>query len=191
MRIPALIFASLGALAAVPAAAQQIDTSSQRLELLGDAPAACVLNTPTATNAVNSTFGLNGYASGRVGIVQFVNPQTAQSNASSIELNFPVICNSPHRVVMRSANGGMLRVGAGAINQRGSNGFTEFTPYSLTLNWAGQTLNRASDAGSGAIDAAQAGTGDLSLRISTPAGSGPFVAGTYNDTIVIELQAAN
>ena len=191
MRIPALILASLGALAALPAAAQQVDTASQRLELLGDAPAACVLNAPTATNAINSTFGLNGYASGRVGIVQFVDPQTAQSNASSIELSFPVICNSPHRIVMRSANGGMQRAGSTSVAIRGTNGFSEFLPYQLQLDWAGQALNRSSDAGTGAIDSAQAGTGDLSLRISTPAGSGPFVAGTYNDTIVIELQAVN
>ncbi len=188
MRIPALILGSLGALAAAPAVAQQIDTTSQRLELLGDAPAACIFNAPTATGAVNSTFGLDGFGSGRVGIVQFVDPQTAQSNASSIELRFPVICNSPHRVVMRSANGGMRRVGASGGASRG---FIEFTPYQLQLDWAGQQLNRASDAGTGAIDSAQAGTGDLNLRISTPAGSGPFVAGTYNDTIVIELQAVN
>ncbi|HVR89807.1 MAG TPA: hypothetical protein VHG29_01780 [Novosphingobium sp.] len=191
MRIPVFLLAALGIFAALPAAAQQLDTSGQRLELLGDAPAACVLNAPTASNAINSTFGLNGFASGRVGIVEFVNPQTAQSNASSIELSFPVICNSPHRMVMRSANGGMLRAGASSITNRGARGFSEFLPYELQLGWAGQALTRGSDAGSGAIDSAQAGTGDMNLRISTPAGSGPFVAGTYNDTIVIELHAAN
>lgn len=191
MRTPAFFFAALGAFAALPAAAQQLDTSGQRLELLGDAPAGCVINPPSASNAVNSTFGVNGYASGRVQIVEFVNPQSAQSNASSIELNFPVICNAPHRVLMRSANGGMLRAGANSTTNRGARGFSEFLPYQLQLGWAGQALTRASDAGAGTIESAQAGTGDMNLRISTPAGSGPFVAGIYNDNIVIELHAAN
>lgn len=191
MRSLILIAAALGTLAAAPASAQVLDTSGQRLELLGLAPTACVLNAPTASTATNATFGVNGFASGRVGITQFVNPQTATSNAASINLNFAVVCNAPHRIVMRSSNGGMLRVGADTINNRGSRGFSEFTPYALTLNWQGQTLNRASDAGTGTIDSAQPGSGELNLRIATPAGSGPFVAGTYTDTIVIELQAAN
>ena len=191
MRTSAIVLATLGALAALPAAAQQVETSSQRLELLGTAPAACVINAPTASNAVNSTFGLSGYASGRIGIVEFVNPQSAQSNASSINLNFPITCNSPHRVVMRSSNGGLQRLGSGTTSNSGAGAFSEFLAYQLQLDWAGQTVRNASNAGAGTIDSAQAGTGDVSLRIATPAGSGPFVAGTYNDTIVIELQAAN
>lgn len=189
MRIPAVLIVSGAALFAFPAAAQQFDTASQRLEIVGDAPTACVLNAPTAANAVNSTFGVTGLASGRVNIAQFVDPGTATSNASSIDLNFPVICNAPHRVIMRSSNGGMLR--AGAVAGGASRGFIEFTPYNLSLNWAGQSLNRSSDAGTGTIDSSEAGSGDLNLRIATPAGSGPFVAGTYTDIIVIELQPAN
>ena len=41
------------ALIAVPAQAQVIDTASNRLELLGDAPAACVFAAPTAGNGSN------------------------------------------------------------------------------------------------------------------------------------------
>jgi hypothetical protein len=52
-------------------------------------------------------------------------------------------------------------------------------------------LDRGSDTGEVTLDAGQAAKGDVRLRIVTPAGSGPLVAGQYNDSIVIEFQAAN
>jgi hypothetical protein len=122
---------------AVPAQAQQIDTASNRLELLGDAPAACVFATPTAGNGSNASFTSTGATSARVNITQLVDTTNANSLPSSIELNLPVICNSAHRVIVRSTNGGLTRLGG---NQRGSGPFAEFLAYSFGIGWAGQQV---------------------------------------------------
>ena len=172
-----------------PATAQVTDTASQRLELLGNAPAACVISTASAANGSNASFTATGASSARVNITQLVDSQNATSLASSIELSVPVICNASHRVVVRSTNGGLARAGG---NQRGTGGaFSEFLTYRFGLGWAGQVLDRGSDTGEVTLDAGQAAKGDVRLRIVTPAGSGPLVAGQYNDSIVIEFQAAN
>lgn len=175
-------------LIAVPAQAQVIDTASNRLELLGDAPAACVIATATAGNGSNASFTSTGATSARINITQLVDGTNASSLASSIELNVPVICNSAHRVVVRSTNGGLARLGG---NQRGSGPFAEFLAYSFGIGWAGQQVDRGSDSGEVVLDATQPAKGEVRLRVATPAGSGPLVAGQYNDTIVIEFQAAN
>ncbi len=176
------------ALIAVPAEAQVIDTASNRLELLGDAPAACVFAAPTAGSGSNATLAVTGSTSARINITQLVDGTNANSLPSSIELNLPVICNAAHRVVVRSTNGGLSRVGG---NQRGSGPFAEFLAYSFGIGWAGQQLDRGSDTGDAVLDATQPAKGEVRLRIATPAGSGPLVAGQYNDAIVIEFQAAN
>jgi hypothetical protein len=176
------------ALVAFPAQAQQVDTASNRLELLGDAPAACVLNTPSAGNGSNASFTSTSATSARINITQLVDSTNANSLPSSIELNLPVVCNSAHRVIVRSTNGGLSRLGG---NQRGSGPFSEFLAYSFGIGWAGQQIDRGSDTGQVVLDATQPAKGEVRLRIATPAGSGPLVAGQYNDAIVIEFQAAN
>ncbi len=185
MRTALLLAATL---IAVPAQAQVIDTASNRLELLGDAPAACVFAAPTAGTASNASLAVTGNTSARINITQLVDGTNATSLPSSIELNLPVICNSAHRVIVRSTNGGLARIGA---NSRGSGPFAEFLTYSFGIGWAGQQLDRGSDTGDVVLDATQPAKGEVRLRVVTPAGSGPLVAGQYNDAIVIEFQAAN
>lgn len=177
----------LAALAA-PAQAQVTDTTSQRLELIGNAPAACVFSTPTASNGSNASFTATSANSARINITQLVDNQNATSLASSIELSLPMVCNASHRVVVRSTNGGLARLGG---NSRGSGGFVEFLAYRFGIGWAGQNLDRSSDTGEVIVDAGEPAKGEVRLRITTPAGSGPLVAGQYNDSIVIEVQAAN
>lgn len=178
------------ALAALPALAQDHPTATTDLQLIGTAPAACLLGTPRADNPVNMTFAVNGTSSGRIGIVQLVSPSTAQTLPASIQLSLPVTCNSSHRVQVHSTNSGLLRVGAASPNAR-MNGFGQFSPYSYQIQWTGRTVDRSSTAGDLNLVTQSPGKGDLMLRLSTPAGEGPLVAGEYNDVIVIEVLALN
>ena len=184
-------FAAVVMLAASsPLLAQQVDTSGQRLDLAGDAPPACVIGSPRVANAVNASFATDSQTTGTIGIGQFVDQQTGQTLASSIDLSFPVICNASHSVTLRSDNGGMLRAGATTGGTTSVQGFSDFVTYQLQLDWQGQQIDLASNLGGGEIDAGQPGKGDLSLHVATPEGNGPLVAGQYDDAIVIEFSTS-
>lgn len=178
---------------ATPAAAQSVNPGNQMLELAGEAQPACVLNTPIATGSNNTSFTVSGSNSAQVTITQLVDNLSAQSLPSSIELNLPVICNASHRVIVRSANGGLLRAGAAPSAARtAQNGeFAEFLVYDVALDWSGQRLERSSRTGNAVLASSRPAAGDLRMRIATPAGTGPLIAGQYNDSIVLEFQVAN
>ena len=170
------------------ASAQLVDPIPGRLEIVGLAPSACIIRTPTAGSGVNATFETTGPASGQIRITEFVDPANAQPRGASMDLAVPVICNGPHRVVLRSGNGGLRRSGAPVTAGQ----FREFLPYQVSSVWGDQSLGFASDqAGPLAIDASTARAGQLSLSINVAQGGQPLVAGTYEDAIVLELQAAN
>lgn len=175
---------------AAPAQAQVVDASGKSLRLQGTAPMACVLGQAVASTASNASFSSNGNTAGQISITQLVNPQDATSLASSLDLSVPVRCNASHRLVVRSANGGLQRSFAGDAGQRGSQPFKEFLTYRYSLGWAGRDIGRSSDMGDLAFDVATPAQGALQLRVSTQAGGGPLVAGQYGDTLVIEFQPA-
>lgn len=188
-----LLFPCLAALAfplAAPAQAQVIDASGQALRLQASAAMACVLGQASAVAANNASFNSGGSANGQISITALVNPQDATSLASSLDLAVPVRCNASHRLVVRSANGGLQRRSAGDGGQRGAEPFSEFLAYSYTLGWAGHDIGRSSDMGELSLDVATPAQGELQLRVSTQAGGGPLVAGQYGDTLVIEFQPA-
>lgn len=180
--------AALGAATAAPA--QVVDTAGQPLRLEGTAPTACVLGEAVASAASNASFSAASTGGGQIAITQLVNAQDATALASSLDLALPVRCNASHRVVVRSANGGLLRSGAADGGQRGSAPFADFLAYRYRLDWAGRDIDRSSDMGLLALDVASPAQGEMQLRVSTNAGGSPLVAGQYGDTLVIEFQPA-
>ena len=180
----------VAALVAAPASAQEVQASSQQLRLAGTAPAACVLRAPVVDAASNASFAVTGASSAQIAITQLVDTQTAISLASTIELSLPVTCNASNTVTVRTTNGGLRRVGS-AARAATPGGFSEFLGYRLGLDWAGQSLDQPSTAGGATIVSPQPGRGNMVLRVATAAGSGPLVAGRYDDAIVIEIHAAN
>lgn len=171
------------------AQAQELDRAAQQLVMSGTAPVACVINAPRAANQSNASFTETGSSSGQINITQFVDPQSAQPRASSIELNVPVLCNTSHRVRISSLNGGLLRGGAKGRGQGGT--FAEFVRYTIGLDWLGQTTQFDTGTNSTSIRANQPGRGNAVLRVATPAGGAPLVAGQYRDTIVVEVEPSN
>jgi hypothetical protein len=177
---------------AVPAAAQEVDRGEQRLEIIGTAPSACILRAPVGAAGVNATFEAQTANSGAIRILALVNPTTAQPQAASIALQFPVICNSAHRLIARSGNGGLLRERGNARNRQSNTGFAEFLAYQVGMSWNGSTVTQASDAaGALQLNSANGAAGEVALTVTVPAGGGPLIAGRYADVLVIEFQAAN
>lgn len=177
-------------ISAAPAVAQVTDTDQQRLEIFGTSPPACVLQAPTAANGVNATFQSGGPANGEIRIVQMVNPQTGEPVASSINILLPVICNSSHRMAIRSLNGGLLRFGGNSRNRQDRNGFADFVDYRLAIDWAGQSKSALSSTEL-LVNSAQGRAGEAVLSFELQVGGGALVAGRYSDTVVVEFQAAN
>lgn len=178
-------------LAAAPALAQTTTIGQGRLDLVGVAPSTCLVQTPQAAVGANTTFAAGGAQQGQVTITQLADPQTAVAKEATISVALPVICNSAHHVTVTSLNRGLLRQG-GIASQTSVNGFREFIPYSVTASWAGQTATGQSLSGAPVNITTQDGAaGQVSLTIDVPGGGDPLVAGTYSDSLTIELQVAS
>lgn len=182
-----LLAASLGAGAAQ---AQQLDRASQKLELFGDAPVACVANEARVTSSANATFQSNGPSGGVVVFPALVDQATATARASSIGLALPVVCNASHRVTLRSANGGLRREGANPGSNAGG-GFAEFQTYGVSVQWQGLSASVGGINTSADLAQAQPAKGDMLIDIAVPQGTQPLVAGTYTDSVVVEIRPAN
>jgi len=182
------LLVSVALLAPATLAAQTgADPSQGRLEILGTANPACVIRGPSSAVGTNMRFEPGGASAGQIGITEFVDGN-AVSRGGSIAVTLPVICNSAHRVIVRSANAGLRRLGPAV--QAGQ--FATSFPYRVTTEWGAQRGQLATDQGGTLIiDTGEARAGQLSLSINLAAGGRPLVAGTYSDQIVVELQAAN
>lgn len=168
-------------------AAQTPQTGQGRLEIVGEAPSACVLRGPATATATNASYLSTGPSGGQLRITEMVSPAQSLSRGASAELALSVVCNSPHQLVLRSENGGMLRSGArpGAT----SGPFAEFLPYSVRASWLGRDASAASD-GSGPLvmQSNQGGAGQLSLGLILPEGV-RLAAGDYRDAVILEFRA--
>jgi len=178
-------------LAPAVAAAQTANVGRARLDLVGQAPSACVISAPTAASGSNATFAEAGAQRGEIDITELADPRTAVPKPAAINLALPVICNAAHQVVISTANGGLSRVGVAAGSPE-VNGFRQFVPYQLSASWAGQSANAASRVGPTiTIKSSDGAAGQLSLVVQVPGGGDPLVAGAYGDQVVIQLQVAS
>lgn len=180
------LIAAVALMAPAALAAQVVEPSQGRLEIVGTSRPACVIGAASSAAENNMTFTPLSNVSGQVGITNFVDTN-AVSRGGSIDVILPVICNSAHRIVVRSGSGGLRRVGAPVR----PGPFAEFLPYQVNTAWGAQQAGFTSDQGTLIINAAEARAGRVSLSIVVPRGGRPLVAGLYSDNIVVELQAAN
>lgn len=189
MRAPVL-FAFAVLMGASSAQAQRLDQGSQQLELFGNAPVACVANSARANNQVNATFQSNGPSSGVVIFPILVDQSTATARASSIALQLAVICNSSHHVTLRSTNGGLRREGSNP-GRNATGGFGEFVTYGVSFEWQGKTSSIGSGLTSATLAQDTPAKGDMQITLAVPPGRQPLVAGTYTDSVVVEIRPAN
>ena len=187
-----LLGAGLAVFAAPAAMAQELASSSQPLEIVGRAEPACVANAPAAVSGTNASFDPSGANGGEIRIGQMVDLNSAEPVPASITLAIPVVCNSSHRVLLRSENGGLLRDAGNPQLRQSANGFGDFVPYQVAFEWAGQQRNSSSEeAGAMTFSVARGAAGDATFRFALPGGGGALVAGRYSDSIVIEFVPAS
>ena len=164
------------------------DVAGGRLDIAGIAPQGCVLSPPAET-AISNAALTAGPTAGQVRLTQFVDPQTAVPVAANIGLDFSVICNAAHHLTVRTLQGGLVLTtpapppGPGLRNS---------VPYQVSVAWAGQQATGSSYTTMPVdIATANGASGILSITIAVPGGGDPLVAGTYSDSLVVELLPAN
>jgi len=185
---PFIVGAALGA--AAPARAQTASTgdrASNTLDLFGVAPSACVLSPPSSAAGTNASFTAQG-AQGVVRFTQFIDPQTAQPRDAVISLGFPVVCNSAHRLVVRTDGAGLARTAGPAP----AAGFRDSLGFQLSADWAGLTATGPSTSLNPiSLQTANGAAGLMNLTVNITGGGAPMVAGDYAGTLVVEIEASN
>ncbi|MBB4839236.1 hypothetical protein HNP52_002305 [Sphingomonas kyeonggiensis] len=180
------------ALAMLPAAAlaqNQPQPVTGHLDIIGEAPAACLMKSPAGTSGTNASFDPVSSGTGRIRIDQLASLNDATPLAAAIRVELPVICNAPHRIVLRSGNGGLRRDGAAVASVAP---FRQLLPYRLGVRWGADQAERGTDDGTPiTIDASSARSGDLAVLFTLASGGAPLVAGNYTDEIVLEIQVAD
>ncbi|HWE48085.1 MAG TPA: hypothetical protein VG407_18860 [Caulobacteraceae bacterium] len=193
MKTPAtltgLFVATAISLASTAAFAQQSPNTpvQSRLDLFGVAPAACVLNGPSSSNSVNATVNDAGSRTTQVTITNLVDTNSLAAQAATVNLAFPLICNGPHKLTLTTTNGGLTLEG-GAPS---APGFTDHVDYVMQAAWAGQTSQVSTgSARSLQISAGDGAAGVVSLSIQIPGGGNRLIAGSYSDTLTLDVQPA-
>lgn len=159
--------------------------ASGRLDVVGDAPNACVLKAPLVGDAVNATLVSSDTRTTRIQLTQFVDPVSAVPLAASINLSFPLVCNGAHEVTLTATNGALLLEGP----QTSAPGFRTRLAYVVQADWAG--LHASNDSSTPiALDSQNGAAGLISVILTIPAGGDPMIAGAYSDAITIELKPA-
>lgn len=176
-------------LAPASLAAQTPQTGQGRLEIVGEAPGACVMRGPATATATNASYTATGPSGGQLRITEMVSSPQSMSRGATAELALTVVCNSPHQLVLRSENGGMLRNGARAGATSGP--FAEFLPYQFRANWLGRDASSTSNGpGPLVMQSNQGGAGQLSLGVVVPEGV-RLAGGDYRDSVILEFRAAD
>ena len=174
---------------ATPLHAQGVETGTDTIRVYAAAAPACVVGEVRASGEANATF-VPDSAGGTVRISQLVDPQTAEPTATAIALAIPAVCNSAHRLIVESAEGGLQRAG-GQPGMRGSaTSFGDFLPYDVAIDWASRSVTRTSDQPI-AANTQDAASGDLNIGIAIPAGGTVLTAGSYSDTILVRFEPAS
>jgi Spore Coat Protein U domain len=166
------------------------DSSNAQFSVTGTAPKVCALTSPVATSLANNA----AFASNTLTITQFINPNTAHVNASSLSLQFPnSLCNYNAKFSLQSQNGGLTSATASAISG-GSRAFLQNVPYTVFANWGSLNLLLDTSLSNGSAMTASYNTngaisGNLTLTIATAISTLPVPQGTYQDTLTLKIGA--
>ena len=159
-------------------------SGGNQLVITGQAPQACVIAGSVQSSETNAVVNA-GPTAAQVVVGQLVDANSVPM-AATANLQLPVICNTANVLSISTANGALTLQGTAPP----ATGFRSQLPYTVSANWAGQ----AQIVNSGEplqIASANAATGTVSIDIAIPAGGEPLLAGTYSDSIVVQLQPSN
>jgi hypothetical protein len=178
---------SVGTLAQSLPGASADGVSGSKLEIAGTAPEACIIATPTQETINNATLVANT-ATAQVTVTQLVDPNTAIPQAAVVNMAFPVVCNTAHSLTITARSGGLVLQ---ASAPPPGPGFRNHLDYQVSADWAGQQTSQLSSGAPVQITSNNAASGQLFVTISIPAGGVPLEAGTYSDSLIVNLQPAS
>ncbi|MBV9541047.1 MAG: hypothetical protein JO167_07245 [Alphaproteobacteria bacterium] len=199
----------LGAAAAAlmcAAPAMAADTATNNIGISGTSPNTCTLNSGAQTAATNAAF-TPGSGSSTLAITALASAADASLQATSATLTFVGMCNYKHNVGLKSANSGLQNANTSNDPVAGSGSFIKKVGYTASYTWAGhsssgsENLTFTNNVGTGASAAASTTTGatfavaganqgNLVLQLDVAASATPVVAGTYSDTLTVQIGAA-
>lgn len=161
--------------------------------VVGQVSALCVLGDPEVLAGGGAN--ISAIVGGTVNIASLVD-EDLTTRATRFEVELPALCNRPHRLTIRSDNGGLWHAAPG----RAGPDFGDGVPYRIDIKWAG--LDRQFFVPAQSVAETNSNTpvsrpsgGTLGLSFSIDAGASnaganvPLVAGTYRDTIRISMSA--
>lgn len=187
MRSLIMVSAGVAAVMVANAAAAQVATSgTNQMAFKGTVQPGCITSIPASTSSQNATVTELVAGSANIVVTRLVGDDGVPLGAQ-IVLSLPAACNQAHTLNVSSLNGGLMNANGSTA---GSAAFRALLPYTVQVNWAGQTQTLTSGAGAVAQPISDAATGPLSVTIQIPAGGSPMVAGSYSDQLVLELGVA-
>jgi hypothetical protein len=167
------------------------DSGSTQFTITGTAPNICALPAPAATGTANNAT----FASNTVTLTQFLNPNTALVNPSSLAVQFPnTLCNYNATVSLSSKSGGMVASNTSTI-AGGSGTFLQNVPYTVTANWGSFSLLLDTSTSNGSTlsvskQTGGANAGNLTLTFATQVSALPVAQGSYQDTVTVKIGAS-
>lgn len=173
------------------AAAAQTAMTPSTIPVVGEVRDLCLLGEPQVQAGGAENLGAT---SGETITLESLVDDQLQTRATRFDIEMPAMCNTPHRVVVRSDSGGLWNAGAAVAG----NEFGVAVPYTLVLDWSDQNREMNAAAVSSApidlIFPVDRAAGDvLKLEFNIDAGASnagtniPLAAGVYRDTIRISL----
>ena len=186
-----VLIASAGTAAAMLAGAAQAQTqvappATNQITFKGAVQPGCITSVPASNSSQNATVTQQVAGSANVVVTRLVGDDGVPLGAQ-IVLSLPAACNQAHTLNLSSLNGGLMNANGPAA---GSAAFRALLPYTVQVNWAGQTQVLTSSEGAVTQPVSDAATGPVSVTIQIPAGGSPMVAGSYSDQLVLELGVA-
>ena len=186
MRLQILVCAVVSMAAMATAAQAQVASTQQnQMTFNGDVAAGCITAAAAASSAQNAEAQDMVSGSANVVVTRLVGDDGVPLGAE-ISLALPSTCNQAHTLTLTSVNGGMTNAG-GAL---ASGAFRSLLPYTVVVNWAGQSQTFSTGAGALTQPVSDAATGPVSVTIQIPSGGAPMVAGSYSDQLVLQLGIA-
>lgn len=160
----------------------------------GTATNTCTLSAPTLVASSDAVLNSSTPTTASVTISNFVNPANAQYvDGVSITLNFNGMCNYASKFQSQTTSGAMKNTTPVVA---GSGPFISSLNYNALLQWASQnsvlnTDGTALKKGSlKSVAGAFSGTAQLSITLLDPSSTNPLLAGSFNDTLTVQIGAA-
>lgn len=161
----------------------------RQLSFEGAVVPACVMRQPTPVRQSNATVTVGSTGDVNVDLQSgFLDRTTGVPNAVEVAISFPITCNTAHSIHVESQRGGLVNQAATSD----SGAFRSRLDFTLELRWAGGAQGfDTTNAREMDIAIPNAATGNADVRIAIPGGGDPLIAGSYGDTIIIQIEATS